>query len=111
MLATYDNVFASIGKTKGVTLKTSATVYKKGTVVVLNVSGTYENSAITGSLTQVVGVVVDDEVDATLADKAATIAIECEVNTSELIFGGGQIYANVAGILQQLGIKATTWRQ
>lgn len=110
MLATYDNVFASIGKTKGVTLKTSATVYKKGTVVVLNVSGTYENSAITGSLTQVVGVVVD-EVDATLADKAATIAIECEVNTSELIFGGGQTYANVAGILQQLGIKATTWRQ
>ena len=47
---------------------------------------------------------------ATLADKAATIAIECEVNTSELIFGGGQTYAGVAGILQQLGIKATTWR-
>lgn len=110
MLATYQNVFSAVDESVGVTLKTSATKYVMGDVVALSTGGLYEKIALTGSLTQRVGVVIDEEVDATLADKRATIATKCSVNSTELNFGGGQTIAGVGGILQQLGINAKIWR-
>ena len=111
MLAEYNNVFSRIDESEGVTLKTSATKYVIGDVVALNASGLYEKIALTGSLAQKVGVVVDKEVDATSADERATIATKCSVNAAGLKFGGGQTFTDVGGILQQLGINAKIWRK
>ena len=106
---TPNNLYGEIGESRGITLLAGVN-YLAGSVLSSNAGGVYELKALAETAGELV-CVLKESVDATAASKPAVGIFAGDVNSAKLIFGGGQTFAQVQGILQRAGINAKTWRE
>ena len=106
---TPNNLYGEIRESRGITLLAGVN-YLAGSVLSSNAGGVYELKALAETAGELV-CVLKESVDATAASKPAVGIFAGDVNSAKLIFGGGQTFAQVQGILQRAGINAKTWRE
>ena len=106
---TPNNLYGKIDESRGITLLAGVN-YLAGSVLSSNAGGVYELKALAETAGELV-CVLKESVDATAASKPAVGIFAGDVNSAKLIFGGGQTFAQVQGILQRAGINAKTWRE
>ena len=106
---TPNNLYGEIGESRGITLLAGVN-YLAGSVLSSNAGGVYELKALAETAGELV-CVLKESVDATAGSKPAVGIFAGDVNSAKLIFGGGQTFAQVQGILQRAGINAKTWRE
>lgn len=106
---TPNNLYGEIRESRGITLLAGVN-YLAGSVLSSNAGGVYELKALAGTAGELV-CVLKESVDATAGSKPAVGIFAGDVNSAKLIFGGGQTFAQVQGILQRAGINAKTWRE